>query len=712
MKRLMLPFLLFLTLLLTIAPAFADEGMWLFNAFPADKVKASYGFAPDTAWLDHLRLSSVRFSNGSGSFVSSDGLVFTNHHIGARCVQELSKKGADYMKNGFYAKSLLDEQKCPDMELNILQSIEDVTEKMNADVKPGMSTADAGKAQRAAMAAIEKDCAAATGMRCDVVTLYSGGAYHLYRYKKYTDVRLVFAPEFQMAFFGGDEDNFTYPRYDLDITFFRVYDNGKPAQIKDYLRWNKEGVKEGDVIFVSGNPGSTGRWLTTAQMNFLRDTEYPFRMMTLKRRIANLKKFSAESPENSRVAQEDIFGMENALKAYAGYNVGLHNKQQMDDKAIEEQKLRQAVLENAKLEIEVGDAWSAIDQAMMAQKKVWLELVYVEGKPASRPVEPSAIRGDMALFARELVRLAAEKQKPNADRLREYRETALPTLEQSLFSTAPIYKSLEIAILTESLEEMKDALQIQDKAFVDKVLSGKSPAERARELIVGSTLDDVSVRRKLYEGGADAVQACNDPLIVLMRDIDTQARSYRKVYDDEVDSVEKREGAKIARLKFKQGGLSVPPDATFTLRLSYGSVKGYKEDGKVIPAMTNFGGAFQYAEATKHRPANLLPVSWTGSQTKIDPSVPLNFVSTADIIGGNSGSPVVNKNGEVVGIVFDGNIQSLPWRFYFDDIQARAVSVDARGIQQALRKIYNAAPLADELLNGHLVPEVQANVGK
>lgn len=712
MKRLLFLSFLISGILLSTVFVSADEGMWLFNAFPEDKVKATYGFEPTQAWLDHVRLSSVRFGGGSGSFVSVDGLVFTNHHVGARCVQELSKNGSDYMKTGFYAKTQLDEAKCPNMELNVLQSIEDVTDKVNAAVQPGMSAADSNKAQRAAMAAIEKDCAAATGLRCDVATFYSGGAYHLYRYKKYTDVRLVFAPEFQMAFFGGDEDNFTYPRYDLDITFFRVYENGKPAQTSDYLKWSKDGVKEGDPIFVSGHPGSTGRWLTTAQMDFLRDTEYPFRIATLKRRISVLKAFSAQSPENARIAQEEIFGMENSLKAYIGYNVGLENKQKMDDKGVEEQKLRKQVLANRKTKEEVGDPWASIETAMRVQKKLWVRLNYVEGRPGARPVEPGALRGEMALFARELVRLADEKPKPNADRLREYRETALPSLEQSLLSTAPIYKSVETAILTESLEEMRDALKNDDPAFVAKMLSGKTPAERAKELIATSKLDDVNVRRQLYEGGSATIQASTDPLIVLMRSIDSEARIYRKSYDDEVDAVEKREGTKIARLKFQQGGLSVPPDATFTLRLSYGSVKSYSENGKTVPAMTTFGGAFDYERATKTRPAHQLPVSWANANSKLDSNTPLNFVSTADIIGGNSGSPVVNRNAEVVGIIFDGNIQSLPWRFYFDDTQARAVAVDARGIQQALRVIYNATPLADELLNGHLSPEVQTNVGK
>jgi hypothetical protein len=710
MKRTVFP--LFIMVLLSVTFAYCEEGMWLFNGFPSGKVKSAYGFEPSQAWLDHVRLSSVRFSNGSGSFVSADGLVFTNHHIGSQCVQELSKAGSDYMKSGFYAKTSLDEARCPDMELNVLQSIEDVSEKVNGAVKPGMNTSDAGKAQRAAMSSIEKECAAATGLRCDVVTLYSGGMYHLYRYKKYTDVRLVFAPEFQMAFFGGDEDNFTYPRYDLDITFFRAYENGKPAQIKDYLTWSKEGVKEGDLIFVSGHPGSTGRWLTTAQMAFLRDTEYPFRISTLKRRIAALKQFSTQSAENARVAQEDIFGLENSLKAITGYSMGFKNQQQMDDKAANERTLRQTVLDDAKLETEFGDPWSAIDAAMKAQKNLWLNLVYVEGKPYSKPVEASALRGDMALFARELVRLAEEKQKPNAERLREYRETALPTLEQSLFSSAPIYKSLETAILAESLQEMSEALHGVNDAFVAKLLAGKTPANRAKELVGGSSLGDVNVRRTLYEGGAPAIQASTDPLIALMRGIDAEARGYRKAYDDEVDAVEKREGSKIARLKFEQGGLSVPPDATFTLRLSYGSVKGYRENGKNVPAMTIIGGAFEHAGMAKNRPPDELPVSWSETKSKLSMNTPFNFVSTADIIGGNSGSPTINKNGEVVGIIFDGNIQSLPWRFYFDDAQARAVSVDSRGIEEVLRNTYNATGLLNELVNGRMSSEIQTNVGK
>lgn len=705
MKRFLTSLLLLTILVVTVNLAFADEGMWLFNAFPNGKLKSTYGFELNQAWLDHVRLSSVRFPNGSGSFVSADGLVFTNHHVGARCVQELSKAGGtDYMKNGFYAKTQADETKCPNMDLLVLQSMEDVTAKVNEAVQPGMSTAEAGKAQRAAQAVIEKDCTATTGLRCDVVTLYSGGMYQLYRYKKYTDLRLVFAPEFQMAFFGGDEDNFTYPRYDLDITFFRAYENNKPVVVKDYLKWSKTGINAGDQIFVSGHPGSTGRWLTSAQMSFLRDTEYPWRIAVCKQRIAALKAFSARSAENARIAREPIFGLENRLKATIGYNTGLLNKVEMESRSTEEAKLRESVLGDAKKEVEVGDPWSAIGQAMQTERKIWLPYQFVEKR--------GGLRNDLGSIARDLVRLAAEKPKPNSDRLHEYRETALKSLEQDLFSTAPVYRELETEILATYLKLAQEQLTGENESLANLLLDRKTPTQRAKELIAGTKLDDVAYRQKLYEGGQAAIDASDDALIVFMRQIDPEARRLRKTYDDEVDAVEKREGAKIARLKFAQGGLEVPPDATFTLRLSYGSVKGYSENGKKIAPFTTIGGAFDYAAKTKERPANVLPVAWDTSRKQLNPKTPFNFVSTADIIGGNSGSPVIDKNAELVGIVFDGNIQSLPWRFYFDDVQARAVSVDARGIQEALRAIYRATPLADELLNGRAMPEIPVNVGK
>jgi hypothetical protein len=567
-----------------------------------------------------------------------------------------------------------------------------------------MTTAEAVKAQRAALTNIEKECVATTGLRCDAVTLYSGGMYYLYRYKTYSDVRLVFAPEFQMAFFGGDADNFTYPRYDLDITFFRVYENNKPATVKDFLRWDKAGIREGDPIFVSGHPGSTGRWLTGAQLTFLRDTEYPWKLEMYKTRIAALKDFGKLSPENARIARESIFGLENSQKATIGYNSGLLNKSEMQEKTDEESKLRESVLSSAKLETEVGDPWSSIATAMNTQRKIWTAYQFLEKR--------GGLRRDIGEVARDLVRLAAEKPKPNSERLREYRDTALKTMEHDLFSDAPVYPELETVQLATYLKVAKDQLTGENAQFATLLLDGKSPDQRARELIAGTKLFDVAYRRKLYEGGQAAIDASDDTLIVFMRQLDSEARKVRKTYDNEVDAVEKMEGAKIARLKFAQGGLSVPPDATFTLRLSYGSVKGYTENHAKVSPFTTIGGAYKYAAENRQLPDHILPVSWDSTRKQLNPKVPLNFVSTADIIGGNSGSPVINKDAEVVGIIFDGNIQSLPWRFYFEDVQGRAVAVDARGIQEALRSIYTATPLADELLNGRVMPEIPVNVGK
>ena len=687
MKRFLAVLLSFAFIFSTLATA--DDGMWLYNAPPKDKIKAKYGFDVTQAWLDHLRLSSVRFNNGgSGSFVSADGLTFTNHHVGAQCVQQLSTEGHDYIKTGFYAKTQADEAKCPNLELNQLVGIEDVTDKVNAGVKPEMSAADANQAQRAAMSQIEKDCATATGMRCDVVTFYSGQVYNLYKYKKYTDVRLVFAPEFGIAFFGGDPDNFTYPRYDLDITFFRVYENDKPAHLDNYLKWSQTGVKDGDLIFVSGHPGNTGRMLTMAQLEFLRDTQYPMTLKLLQRRIAVLQDFSKQSEENARIAKEDIFGLQNSQKAITGYQSGLLDKAIMDAKASDEAKLRASFKADPK-NAGVADPWDEIAQAITVQQSIYPNLTYLE--------RLRGFNSHLAQLARVLVRAAAEKPKPNQERMREFRDSNLPSFEQQLFSSEPIYKNLETALLTDSLSEMQDALG-KDNPDVQKVLQGKTPAEAAKDLITNTKLEDVAVRKQLYQGGVAAIDASTDPLIVLMRAIDSDARAARKQFEDKVDAVVRRDGTIVAKARFAQSGFAQPPDATFTLRLSYGAVKGYQENGKPIPFATNMGGAYEHAAEHQSQPPYNLPDSWIKSKANLDLKTPLNFVSTPDIIGGNSGSPTVNKKAEVVGIIFDGNIESLPWNFAFSDVQGRAVSVDSRGIQEALRKIYGAGVLADELM--------------
>jgi len=680
-------FLLCLVTLGLSTVAFADEGMWLFNHFPVDKVKAKYGFAPDQAWLDHVRLSSARAPNGSSSFVSADGLIFTNHHIAQGCVHDLSTNGKDYMKNGFYAPTRAEEPKCPGVEFVVLEGIEDVTDKVNAAVKPGMSTADAGKAQREAMGNLETECSTG-GMRCDVVTLYSGAMYNLYKYKKYDDVRLVFAPEFDIAFFGGDPDNFEYPRYDLDISFFRAYENGQPAKTDNYLKWSPNGANDGELVFVSGHPGRTQRLYTVDQLEFLRDVQYPWQLKSLGRRIDMLQKFSAQSAANAREAESDLFSLQNGFKAITGYQGGLLDKDLMATKAANEKALRDYVNSDPKRKQEYGDPWAEIAKAVRVQKQMFLPFTYVDNL--------AGFRGELARYARTIVRASYEKQKPSNQRIRGFQDSNLPSVEQRLFSTAPVYKSLDQLQLAESLAEMQEHLGA-DNDVVKMALAGKSPDERAKELIAGTKLDDMAVRKQLYAGGKAAVDASTDPLIVLMRQVEPTASALHQRDEDEVQSVLRRSGGDIGKALFAKDGFSVPPDATFTLRLSYGAIEGYKLNGKNVPWFTTMGGAYEHAAQHDSKPPFELPESWIKYKSAINVKTPFDTVSTPDIIGGNSGSPVINKAGEVVGIIFDGNIESLPWNFEYSDKVGRSVEVDSRAITESLRNIYHADTLVNEL---------------
>lgn len=670
--------------------------MWLFNAAPKNQVKTKYGFEMTDAWLEHLQLSSVRFNNGgSGSFVSPDGLTLTNHHVAAGCLHGLSSAGHDYYQSAFYAKTQADEPRCPNLELNVLQQITEVSAQIDAAVKPGMTDAEAGKAERGAMAKIEKDCATAPDVRCDVVTLYGGAMHHLYRYKKYTDVRLVFAPEFDIAFFGGDPDNFEYPRYDLDVTFFRVYENGKPIHVKHYLQWSRTGVNDGDLVFVSGNPGATHRWDTINQLEFLKNTQFPFMLKDLERRIAVTQKFAAESQENARVAQETLFGMQNSFKAYTGYQAGLSDQDLMHRRIGDERRLLVMSRRNPRGR-QTFFAMQNIDHALVAERAVFLPYMFVERR--------AGFRGRLNDYAVTLIRAAAERTKPNGERLREFRQSNLASLEQNLFSSAPVHKSLETLQFADSLAEMLKQLGADDPV-VKKALNGKSPDEVAQGAIAGTQLDQVAVRKQLYDGGAAAIESSTDPLIVMMRDIDPETRAIRKKYEDEVETPIRRSAAVINKFRFEMGGANLPPDATFTLRLSYGTVKGYVEDGRgYLPKGTNVAydtdidDAFAHAKEHNNRPPYQLPESWIKARKRLKGKTPLNFVSTNDIIGGNSGSPVVNKNGDLVGVIFDGDIQSLPWDFSYEDQVGRAVSVDERAVIETLKKIYDADAVVKELL--------------
>lgn len=678
-------------LIVLLSPALrADEGMWLFTHPPRNILKERYGFEPDAKWLERLQRASVRFNNGgSGSFVSPRGLVMTNHHVGLDCIQQLSSAEKDYVRDGFHARRLEEEKRCPQLELNVLISIEDVTARVLGAVKPEMSPEEAAKARRAAINEIEKESLEKTGLRSDVVTLYGGAWYHLYRSKRYTDVRLVFAPEKAIAFFGGDPDNFEYPRYNLDVTFFRVYENGKPAEPPAWLRFNPQGVSEGELVFVSGHPGRTERLRTLEHLKFYRDFVYPASLDLLRRREVMLRIYSEESAENARRAQDELYGYQNSRKARLGALAGLQDPALLRRKAEHEARLREAVRRNPELERKYGDAWRQVEFSLEALRKIYWEFLLIE--------RGQGFNSRLFSIARHLVRLAEERRKPNAERLREYGEAQLESLKQELFSEAPIYADLETVKLADSLGLLAEKLGFEHEA-VRLALAGKSPAERAAELVGGTKLAEVSVRRALEAGGLEAIQGSRDPMIELARALDPMARRVRMAAERDVEEPQRQAYAKIAEAGFAAFGADTYPDATFTLRLTFGVVKGYAEQGRSIPWHTQIGGVFERAEAQGHREPFALPESWKKARSRLDPRVPFNFVGTLDIIGGNSGSPVVNRAGEVVGLIFDGNIHMLVFDLMYTEEQARAIAVHTAGMLEALRKVYDAQSLVAELL--------------
>lgn len=675
-------------------PARGDEGMWLFNNPPLKQLKEKYQFEPTKEWLEHLQKSSVRFnSGGSGSFVSGNGLCITNHHVGLDTLQKISSEKNNYVRDGFYAKSQKDEVKATDLELNVLMSIEDVTDRVKGAVKPEMSPDDANKARGNAIAEIEKESRDKTGLRSDVITLYQGGQYHLYRYKRYDDVRLVFAPEEQIAFYGGDPDNFEYPRYDLDICIFRAYENGQPAKIEHYLKWNTKGPSDGELTFVSGNPGRTDRQLAVSELADLRDHEVPGLLSLFYRRETYLHAWGARSFENKRRAETSTRSAENNRKRYDGYLAGLLDPEIW--RAIED---RQKKLTDAS---NTAALFDKIKQAQDATEKVMPVYEYFEqfrGRPEMRYQAPRAFNSTLFQFARRLLRHGDEMTKPNGERFPEFRDSYKESLELEVFSGQPIHDDFEIVKLTDSLNDMTTRFGADDP-MVKQVLAGKSPVDRATELVTGSKLKDVAVRKQLYNGGASAVSAAKDPMIELARIIDGPARDARKVYEAQ-DEIKQQAYAEIAKARFAAEGTDSYPDATFTLRLSYGTVRGYQESGKQIPSITKTSGLYERGAEHNNQAPFDVPKRWLDRKSKLNPNTPFNFVSDADIIGGNSGSPVVNKNNEFVGIIFDGNIQSLVLDCIYTDKQARAVSTDSAAISEALEKVYDAKPLLDELTRG------------
>jgi hypothetical protein len=672
----------------------ADDGMWLLNNPPLGELKQRYGFEPSAAWLEQVQKAAVRFNNGgSGSFASADGLIVTNHHVAHDVIYKLSTKEKDYLKDGFYARTRAEELKCVDLELNVLMSIEDVTARLNAAVQPGMSAAEAQAARATVKAAIEKESLEKTGLRSDVVTLYQGAQYHLYRYKVYTDVRLVWAPEEQAAFFGGDPDNFEFPRYCLDVTLVRAYENGEPAKIDHYLKWNEHGAKEGDLVFIAGHPGSTQRLITLSELEYARDVQLPYSLRSLKSREVLLNSYAKTGPEAARRASDGLRSIENSRKVFDGRIEGLLDPQLFAAKQAEEAALKQFAQD--KSELEAANAWDKIAAAQQTIARDATRAALLAGYNLSTGFSPQHPSKLLSL-ARRLARAPGELAKPDGERLTEYRDAGKASFELSLFSKEPIYPDLEQLELTHFLTFMAMELGANDPT-VKAALGGKAPAIRAAELISGTRVGEVEFRKQLYAMSADEMAKLADPLIALVREMDTDALRVRRLIEQQSE-IKAQAHAQIAKVRWAKDGDKQAPDATFTLRLASGVVKGVDVPGTKIDPFTQLGGIFTRAEEKSNTSPYDIPANWVEKKDRLKLDTPFNFISTNYCIGGNSGSPTFNRNGEFVGIVFDGNTDTLVWNYAYTETKARAVNVDVRAILETMRTLYDAGALVDELL--------------
>ncbi len=667
-------------------PVAADEGMWTLDNLPVERLKQNYGFTPTQPWVDHLMLASVSFGGGSGSFVSANGLVLTNHHVALGQLQKMSTPERNYVRDGFYARSAAEEMKCPDLELRVLQSMENVTDRVRKAIDAKALPSVQVDQRKAVTAAIEKESRQATGLQLRVIELYRGGEYWLYRSKKYTDVRLVCAPEERAAFFGGDLDNFCYPRHDLDFAFFRIYEDGKPVQPAQWFHWSANGPADGELVFVSGHPGSTGRLLTVAQLEYVRDVNSPARLTQQQRRVDALRAYAKTSPEAERRAKDRIRGLENNLKREYAFEDILKAGPLLAAKRKAEADLRARAAKNPTVASECAGSWDRIAAAEKEGARRSREYLYENQTGGAR----------LAALAQDIVRYVNEVEKPNAQRFEEYRDSNLESRKFQMFSPAPIYSDLDAVVLTCALEDAVKALGPAN-AWVKLALNGQKPEGIARDLMEKTRLGDVSFRKQLIDGGRAAVEASTDPLLVWTRKLDPSYRELRKWHEEHVDAIEALEGGRIARARFALDGKSLYPDATGSLRLSYGKVAGYDQLTTQVPWKTTFYGLYDRAESfADHDPFDL-PGRVANARAKVDMTTPLNFVSTDDIIGGNSGSPVLNRDLELVGLIFDGNTQSFGWNYSYDEVQARAVSVHSSAILEALRKIYDMQALAEEI---------------
>jgi hypothetical protein len=657
--------------------------MWTFEAPPFDYWKARYGFTPAQGWLDHIRLASVRLPNCSASFVSSRGLVMTNHHCARECITAVSTPDSNFQELGFVSRTQADERKCEGFYVDQLQSIEDVTDRIQGAVKARAAAQQVAQ-RNAAIGQIEEGCKQETGLTCQVVSYYQGGIYSLYRFTRFDDLRLVMAPEEGISFFGGDPDNFTYPRYDLDLTLLRVYVNGAPFQPKNYLKWSANGAKEGDLVFVTGNPGSTGRLLTVAQMEYLRDVQYPAQLSSYARNLAVLQELSQRDETTRRALENDIFSLMNSKKAVTGYLSGLQDSSLMAKKRAFERDFRRRVAADPKLRVRYGTSWDAIakaqqEQAALAKQQRWYGF---GGSP-------------LLNAAGGIVRIPEQAKLPDSLRLPQYRGPGLENVRKAVLATGSGDAEQEKQLLQAWLTQASKDLPRNDP-YLSAFLGGRSPEVAAEAAVNGTTLADSAARAALLEGGTPAVAASKDPLIALARKLNpiamrVQQRSAR------LNDVISANAEKVGQAIFAAYGRSLPPDATFSLRISDGVVKSFPMNGTIAPYKTSFYGLYGRSAEFDDKPPFKLPERWKTHRDRLDLTQPLDFVTTNDIIGGNSGSPVINKNAEVVGLIFDGNIEQLPNRFLYTDEVGRAVAVHSEGIVESLRKVYEADRIANEL---------------
>lgn len=673
---------------LVTLPSTAAEGMWTLDNLPHENLATTYGFKPTPAWLDKSMRSAVRLAGGcSGSFVSAQGLVLTNHHCIIGCVEDLSSEKQDFVNKGFLAKNTGEEKQCPGMEINRLEKTQDVTTRMQKALA-GLSGKAFSDAKKAEQSLIEKECVGDTGdqRRCDIVELYGGGQYHVYQYARYQDVRLVFSPEYASGFFGGDPDNFNFPRYNLDMSLLRVYDRaGKPLANADWFPINPKGAKESELVMTLGHPGTTQRQLTMMELETQRDLVLPFRLILASEYRGLLLQYSAQSEEQARIAQTELTMVENGIKARTGMFQALLSPGVMQQKREQENTFRSWVKNDPERTKTYGDPWQTLSDTQIAWRNLYVDYVMVEIGFGAMSQQVN--------WARTLVRGTAEKAKPDGERLREFSDASLPAVQASLFAEVPLYSDFERTKLAWSLSKLREKLGV-DNPVVKSILGKQSPEALANEIVSNSKLGDAAVRKQLWEGGADAVKNSDDPAIKLAFLIDEQARKFRTDYDQNIEPVQKAAANQLAKARFAYKGTEVYPDATFSLRLSHGVIRGWEENGKTIKPFTDIGGLFD--RATDFDPFKLAD-SWVAAQKKLDKKTRFNQVSTNDIVGGNSGSPLINAKGELVGLIFDGNIKSLGGTYFFDESVNRAVSVHPAAMSEALKKVYKADHLVKEL---------------